>query len=181
MSLIQKQIFQGVKNVKNCFLTLNFTFLGQLGSLITSRHAFRLSWNFQKLMQVRYTSDLRTFQVVKIFFSRSGVHNIEKKKHGCFFQFFMLNISSIKELLHKPSEIQWNITRTLPGKLKRKFLGRYPKRYNPPEITKTQEIAILGILWWPGNQCGSQCFLWFCEFLEISTSIFWLKTVLNLN
>ena len=70
--LIQKQIFQGLKNVKNCILTLNFTFLGQLGSLITSRHAFRSSWNFQKLMQVRYTSDLRTFQVVKIFFPRSG-------------------------------------------------------------------------------------------------------------
>ena len=41
-----------------------------------------------------------------------------------FFQFLMLNISSIKELLHKPSEIQSNMTEILPGKLKRKkFLG----------------------------------------------------------
>ena len=69
LPLIQKQIFQGVKNVKNCITTLNFRFSGKLGSLITSRHAFRSSWNFQKLMQVRYTSDLRTFQVVKIFFN----------------------------------------------------------------------------------------------------------------
>ena len=44
-------------------MTLNFTVLSQLWSLITSRHAFRWSWNFQKLMQVRYTLDLRTFQV----------------------------------------------------------------------------------------------------------------------
>ena len=38
-----------------------------------------------------------------------------------FFQFLMLNISSIKELLHKPSEIQQIIAGTLPGKLKRKI------------------------------------------------------------
>ena len=56
--------FSGGQKLKNCILTLNFTFSG--------RHAFRSSLNFQKLMQVRYTSDLRTFQVVKIFFPRSG-------------------------------------------------------------------------------------------------------------
>ena len=32
----------------------------------------------------------------------------------------MLDISSIQELLHKTSEIQWNITGTLPEKLKKK-------------------------------------------------------------
>ena len=56
----------------------------------------------------------------------------------------MLNISSIKELLHKPSEIQWNITGTLPGKLKRIFLGDLPYKILPPEITKMWEITILG-------------------------------------
>ena len=35
-----------VQNVKNCIFTLNFTFSGQLVSLITSRHAFRSSSNF---------------------------------------------------------------------------------------------------------------------------------------
>ena len=45
--------------------------LRQLGSLITSRHAVTLSSNFQKLMRVRYTSGLRTFQVVKTFFPKS--------------------------------------------------------------------------------------------------------------
>ena len=44
------------------------------------------------------------------FFSRSeGSENCKKKqkKHvECFFQFLMLNVSSIKELLHKPLEIQ---------------------------------------------------------------------------
>ena len=61
-----------------------------------------------------------------------------------FFQFLMLNISSIKELLHKPSEIQWNITGTLPGKLKRKFRGPLTYKILPLEIIKTGEIAILG-------------------------------------
>ena len=31
-------------------------------------------------MQVSYNSDLRTFQVVKIFFPRTGVHKIATKK-----------------------------------------------------------------------------------------------------
>ena len=56
----------------------------------------------------------------------------------------MLNISSIKELLHKPSEIQWNITGTLPGKLKRKISWALSYKILPPEITKMWEIAILG-------------------------------------
>ena len=40
----------------------------------------------------------------------------------------MLNISPIKELLHKPAEIQWNIAGTLPGKLKRKISGAFLSR-----------------------------------------------------
>ena len=143
MSLIQKWIFQGVKNLKNCILTLNFTICGQLGSPITSRHALKSSWNFPKLMQVRYTSDLRTFQFVNIFIPRSGVHKIGKKNHAeWFFQFLMLNISSIEELLHKPSKIQWNITGTLPGKLKGKVSWALSYKILPPEITNAWEIAI---------------------------------------
>ena len=70
----------------------------------------------------------------------------KKKQKTCwmFFQFLMLNISSIKELLHKPSEIQWNITGTLPGKLKRKISWALSYKILPPEITKMWEIAILG-------------------------------------
>ena len=126
-------------------MTLNFTFSSQLGSLITSRHAFRLSWNFQNLMQVIYTSDFRTFQVVNIFFPRSG-HSWNRKKPmwNVFFQFLMLNISSIKELLHKPSEIYRSITGTLPGKLKTKISWALSYKILPPEITKMWEIAILG-------------------------------------
>ena len=55
MSIIQKLIFQVVKNIKNYIFSLNFPFSSQLDSLITSRHAFISSWNFQELMQVRYT------------------------------------------------------------------------------------------------------------------------------
>ena len=65
------------------------------------------------------------------------------KPWGTFFQFLMLNISSIKELLYKPSEIQWNMTETLLGKLKRKISCALSYKMLPPEITKTWEIAIL--------------------------------------
>ena len=54
----------------------------------------------------------------------------------------MLNISSIKELLHKPSEIQWNITGTLP-------------EYYPPKSWKHDKLLFWGVLLGPGNQCGS--------------------------
>ena len=37
----------------------------------------------------------------------------------------MLNISSLKELLHKLAEIQSNIAGTLPGKLERKISGAF--------------------------------------------------------
>ena len=41
------------------------------------------------------------------FFLRDqGVHKIAKNHVEHFFQFLILNISSVKELLHKPSEIQ---------------------------------------------------------------------------
>ena len=107
LSLIQNKIFQAVKNVKNCILTLNFTFPGQLGSLITSRHAFRSSWNFQKLIHIRYTSGYENFRLWKISFQDQGVHKVVKMKkwNVFFFQYLMLNISSIKGLLYKPSEI----------------------------------------------------------------------------
>ena len=110
---------------------------------------------------------------MKFFFPRSGVHTIAKKTdvEQVFFQFLMLNISSIKELLHKPLEIQWNITGTLKGKLKEKFLGLYPTRYHPLKSQKTWEVAILGVPWGPGNQCGIQFYfmiLWISEIFSLS-------------
>ena len=72
----------------------------------------------------------------------------------CFFKFLILNISSIKELLHKPSEIQENIAGTLPGKIKIKIYWAFSYKILHPEITKMLKVAILGVLWGPGNQCG---------------------------
>ena len=71
-----------------------------------------------------------------------------------------------KRLLHKPSEIQWNITGTLPIKLKRNIFWTLSYKILPLEITKTWEIAILGDTFRAGNQCGIQCFfiiLWISE------------------
>ena len=82
------------------------------------------------------------------------------------FQFLMLSTSSIKEQLHKPLKVQWNITGTLPGKLKRKIYWALSYKILPPKITRMWKSAILGVLWGPGNQCGIQCFftiLWISE------------------
>ena len=104
-----------------------------------------------------------------------GFIKLQKDPLERFFQFLMLNISSIKELLHKPSEIQWNITGTLPGRLKRNFLWLYPTRYYSLKSQKTWDIAIfwgnLGL----GTNVEFNDFLWFCKFLKVSASIFWLK------
>ena len=102
-----------------------------------------------KIFRNQFKSDiLQTegyFRVWKFSFQDRGFRKIAKKIHvERFFQFLMLNISSIKELLHKPSEIQWNITGTLPGKLKRKISWALSYKILPPEITKMWEIAILG-------------------------------------
>ena len=39
-------------------------------------------------MQVRYTSDVRTFQVMNFFFQYQGVHKIAKKTCGSLFSIF---------------------------------------------------------------------------------------------
>ena len=133
-------------------------------------------------MQVRYTSDLSTFQVAKFSFQDQGFHKIVKENHvERFFQFLMLKISSIKELLHKPSEIQWNITGTLPGKLKRKISWALSYKILPPEITKIWEIAIFGSTLGAWEPMWNSLFLWFCKFQKVSAPIFWLKAVLTLN
>ena len=142
-------------------MTLNFAYTDQPGSLITSRHAFRSSWNFQKSKQVIYTSELGTFQAVKIFFPRLVYETSWKKKKSrmFYFLFLMLSSSSIKELLHKPAEIQWNITETLPGKLRRKISWALSFEILPPENTKMWEITIFGVLWGPRNLCVTPWFL----------------------
>ena len=92
----------------------------------------------------------------------------------CFFHFLMLNLFSIKELFNKPLEIQWNITGTLPGKLKLFWALSY--KILPPEITKTSEIAVLRVIWGPENQCGIQ---WFFMILWISEIVSFYLLVKN--
>ena len=58
------------------------------------------------------------------------------------FSIFAVKYSSTKELLHKPSEIQSNITGTLLGKLNIIFFffwggGALSYKILPPEIIKT--------------------------------------------
>ena len=127
-------------------------------------------------MQVRYIYFwLKDISGFENFLSKiRGLIKLNKKTmSNVFFQFLMLNISSIKELLHKSSEIQWNITETLPRKLKRKISWALSYKILPPEITKMWEMSILGggrVLWnqcGPGNQCGTH---WLFLILWISES-----------
>ena len=63
----------------------------------------------------------------------------------CFFQ--LINISSIKELLHK-------------------FLGVHPLSYYSPKSRKHKKLLFFVVRWGPGNQCGISCFfmiLWISE------------------
>ena len=104
----------------------------------------------------------------KFSFQDWGVHKIAKKKknHGeHFLQSLMLNISSITELLHKPSEIQWDITKTLPGKLKGKISWALSYMILPLKSQKCEKLLFLGVVWRPGNQCGIP---WFFMILWIS-------------
>ena len=59
----------------------------------------------------------------------------------------MLNISPIKELLHKPAKIQTNIAGVLHRKLKKNLWALSYEILPPPEIAKMLEIPILGLLW----------------------------------
>ena len=114
---------------------------------------------------------LKDIPSFKNFISKNrGFIKLHKNDVKHIFQFLMLSTSSIKEQLHKPLKIQWNITETLPGKLKRKISWALSYKILPPEITRMQKIAILGALWGPGNQCGIQCFftiLWISEAFSI--------------
>ena len=105
-------------------------------------------------MQARYTW-LKGIPGCEFFPPRSG-----GSWNWTFFQFLMLNISSIKELLHKPSEIQWNITGTLPGKLKRKISWSLSYKIITPWNNKNVTNC-------PGNQCKIP---WFLMILWISES-----------
>ena len=103
----------------------------------------------------------------KVSFQDQGFHKIAKKTHvQRFFQFLILNISSIKWLLHKPLKIQWNIT----GKQKRKLFWALSYKILPPEITKTWEIALLGIFWGRGNKVEFNVFF----------MIFWISESFSL-
>ena len=110
----------------------------------------------------------------KCSFRDQGVHKIVKTTHEeRFFEFyfykfiFFSKISPIKEMLHKPSEIEWNITGTLPGKLNGKISWAYPTRYYPLKSQKLEKLLFWGVLWGPENQCGIP---WFFMILWISES-----------
>ena len=84
-----------------------------------------------------------------------------------FFSIVDVNIPSIKELLHKPSEIQWNITRTLPGKLKGHFFfGLILQGITPRNHKKVRNYYFWGYF----GDLGTNGIQWFFMILWISES-----------
>ena len=99
----------------------------------------------------------------KFSFPDEGICKIKKKDPcGTFFSIFDLNISSIKELLHKPSELQWNITGILPRKLKRKLSWALSCKIYPLKSQKRKKLLFWGVLCKPIQ--------WFFLILWISES-----------
>ena len=69
----------------------------------------------------------------------------------------------------------WNSTR----KTKQKFPGLYPTGYYPLKSWKHEKLPFWGYFGGLGTNVQFNGFLWFHEFLKVSASIFWLKTVFN--
>ena len=125
-------------------------------------------------------------------FKIRGFKKLQKTSCGkFFFQIFMLNISSIKELLHKPPEIQWNIKFSeINGNLmgfstrktkKKNLLGFILQDITPWNKNKREKLLFFGYFRDLKTNVKFNGFLWFCEFLNVSAFIFWLGTVLTLN
>ena len=147
-------------------LTLNFTFSGQFGSLITLRHVLRWSWSFQKLMKVRRTSDFSVFQVWKFSFQDQEFINCKNCPCRTFFSIFDVRyfFNTTTVTYRNPVKHNWNSTR----KTKKKncvFLSYYSLKSK-----KLENLLFLGVLWGTGNQHGIQCFftiLWIYESLSL--------------
>ena len=93
----------------------------------------------------------------------------------------MLNISSMKKLFHKPSQIQWNRAGTLLGKLKLKNLDFILQDITPWNHKNMKNCYFGQYFGGLGTTMNFNGFLWLCESLKVSASIFRLKTVLTLK
>ena len=68
------------------------------------------------------------------------------------------------------------MTGTLPGKLKRKFwVGFILQDITPWNHKNVRNCYIWGYFGGLGTNVELNGFLWFCKFLKVSASIFWLK------
>ena len=74
------------------------------------------------------------------------------------------------------------MTGTLPGKLKSKVSWALSYNMLPRKSQKCKKFCYFGGYFQGlGTNVEFSGFLKFCEFLKVSASIFWLKTVLTLN
>ena len=118
----------------------------------------------------------------KFSFQDQQVHKIAKKKpSGMFFSIFVVkyffNKRTVALSFRYLVKYNWNSTR----KTKQKFPGLYPTGYYPLKSWKHEKLPFWGYFGGLGTNVQFNGFLWFHEFLKVSASIFWLKTVLTLN
>ena len=117
-----KTDFSGSQKHKKLHFDTKFHICGSTLESNNFKTCFSIIMKFSEINASQIYFRLNNISDSENFISKiGGSLNCKKKPWEHFFQFLMLNISSMKELLQKPSEIQWNITGTLPGKLKRKI------------------------------------------------------------
>ena len=117
-----KTDFSGSQKHKKLHFDTKFHICGSTLESNNFKTCFSIIMKFSEINASQISFRLNNISDSENFISKiGGSLNCKKKPWEHFFQFSMLNISSMKKLLQKPSEIQWNITGTLPGKLKRKI------------------------------------------------------------
>ena len=163
MSLIKTKEISGRQELKKLHLTLNFTFSGQFGSLITLRHVLRWSWSFQKLMKVRRTSDFSVFQVWKFSFQDQEFINCKNCPCRTFFSIFDVRyfFNTTTVTYRNPVKHNWNSTR----KTKKKIAFFYP--ITPWNQKNVRICYFWGYFGGLETSMEFNAFLRFCEFLKV--------------
>ena len=111
-----------------------------------------------------------------------GFIKLQKSPCETFFSIcdvkYFFNKRTVTKTLRNTVKQNWTSTRKTK---KKNFLG-----FILQDITHWNHKNVRNCyFWWYSGGLGPNVefngFLWFCEFLKVSASIFWLKTVLTLN
>ena len=110
-----------------------------------------------------------------------GVHKIVKKPSVFFFNFnnkYFFNKRTVTSTFRNPVKCNWNSTRKTKKKNLMCFILQSITPWNHKNVRNCYFCGYFRDL---GSNVKFHGFLWFCEFLKVSASIFCFKAVLTLN